>query len=64
MWFDDVIHPAGSFRHGYVAGSAPHGESLAASVLNLPMNIALPADAHLERKLARLVAALQEENQP
>ena len=22
VWFDDVIHPAGAFRHGYVAGSA------------------------------------------
>ncbi|MDC7691856.1 DegT/DnrJ/EryC1/StrS family aminotransferase [Vogesella indigofera] len=60
VWFDDVIHPAGAFRHGYVAGSAPHGERLAASVLNLPMNIALPADAQLERKLARLSRALAE----
>lgn len=58
VWFDDVIHPAGSFRHGYVAGSAPNGERLAATVLNLPMNIALAADAALDEKLERLLAAL------
>lgn len=58
VWFDDVIHPAGSWRHGYVAGSAPHGEALAATVLNLPLNIAIAVDAALEQKLARLVAAL------
>ncbi|MBP7581989.1 MAG: DegT/DnrJ/EryC1/StrS family aminotransferase, partial [Vogesella sp.] len=61
VWFDDVIHPAGSFRHGYRAGQAPHGEALAATVLNLPVNIAIGVDAALERKLARLLAALQAE---
>lgn len=61
VWFDDVIHPAGSYRHGYQAGDAPCGERLAATVLNLPMNIAVGADAALERKLAKLCAALQHE---
>ena len=31
-------------------------EVFAASVLTLPMNIAVAADAHLERKLARLIS--------
>nr|WP_294866783.1 DegT/DnrJ/EryC1/StrS family aminotransferase [uncultured Pseudogulbenkiania sp.] len=58
VWFDDVIHPAGSFRHGYLAGSAPEGERLAATVLNLPMNIAIACDAALDARLARLAVAL------
>lgn len=61
VWFDDVIHPSGSFRHGYQHGQAPNGEWLAATVLNLPMNIAVGVDAALEKKLAKLVAALAEE---
>jgi len=61
VWFDDVIHPSGSFRHGYRAGQAPHGEALAATVLNLPVNIAIGVDAALERKLARLLAAVRAE---
>jgi len=59
VWFDDVIHPAGSFRHGYVAGSAPQGERLAATVLNLPMNIAVADTAALALKLDRLLAELR-----
>ncbi|WP_137009195.1 DegT/DnrJ/EryC1/StrS family aminotransferase [Aquitalea aquatilis] len=59
VWFDDVIHPAGSFRHGYVAGSAPQGEQLAATVLNLPMNIALADDARLAGRLDKLLAELR-----
>jgi len=59
VWFDDVIHPAGSFRHGYVAGSAPQGERLAATVLNLPMNIAVADNAALAHKLDRLLAELR-----
>ena len=58
VWFDDVIHPAASFRHGYVAGSAPQGERLAATVLNLPMNIALADNALLASRLQKLVAEL------
>jgi perosamine synthetase len=59
VWFDDVIHPAGSFRHGYVAGSAPQGEHLAATVLNLPMNIAVTDDARLAGRLDKLLAELR-----
>jgi hypothetical protein len=59
VWFDDdpprrLLPPRLRRR------SAPHGERLAASVLNLPMNIAVAADAQLERKLARLSRALAE----
>ncbi|NDY92603.1 DegT/DnrJ/EryC1/StrS family aminotransferase [Ideonella livida] len=37
VWFDDVVHPAGSLRHGYAAGDCPQGEALAACILNLPL---------------------------
>ncbi|SCK09845.1 DegT/DnrJ/EryC1/StrS family aminotransferase [Vogesella sp. LIG4] len=58
VWFDDVIHPAGSFRHGYLPGGAPDAETLAASVFNLPVNINLAADAALARRLQHLQQAL------
>ncbi|MFC3532472.1 DegT/DnrJ/EryC1/StrS family aminotransferase [Vogesella facilis] len=58
VWFDDVIHPAGSFRHGYQPRSAPHAEALAASVFNLPLNINLAVDDALAHKLQRLQQAL------
>lgn len=58
VWFDDVIHPAGSFRHGYQAGSAPDAEALAATVFNLPVNINLAADRALDLRLQRLQQAL------
>ncbi len=58
VWFDDVIHPAGSWRHGYQAGDAPQGERLAATVLNLPMNVAVADNAALTARLRRLTAEL------
>ena len=36
-WFDDVVHPKGSVRYGYLAGDCPHGEALAQRMLNLPL---------------------------
>lgn len=39
VWFDDVVHPAGSFRHGYTAGDCPEGEHLAATIVNLPLGL-------------------------
>ena len=38
-WFNDVIHPAGSFRYCYSAGNCPNGESISKRILNLPVNI-------------------------
>lgn len=39
VWFDDVVHPAGSMRYGYEAGSCPEGEATARAVLNLPLGL-------------------------
>ncbi len=58
VWFDDPIHPLGSFRHGYHAGQCPVGEQLAAEVFNLPMNCALQPGPALDAKLDRLCEAL------
>ncbi|PZP27282.1 MAG: hypothetical protein DI603_22205 [Roseateles depolymerans] len=38
-WFDDVVHPRGSYRHGYTAGDCPVGEATAACVINLPLGL-------------------------
>ncbi|GGY18577.1 DegT/DnrJ/EryC1/StrS family aminotransferase [Paludibacterium paludis] len=60
IWFDDPIHPRGSFRHGYMPGDCPEGERLAAEVFNLPVNIALAGDGGLDDKLGRLRTAIGE----
>ena len=39
VWFDDVVHPAGSYRHGYTEGDCPHGERLARTIVNLPLGL-------------------------
>jgi perosamine synthetase len=38
-WFDDVVHPRGSLRHGYHAGDCPVGEATADCVANLPLGL-------------------------
>lgn len=37
-WFNDVVHPKGSFRYGYDAGMCPEGEFVASRILNIPVN--------------------------
>ncbi|MGM9516923.1 aminotransferase class I/II-fold pyridoxal phosphate-dependent enzyme [Roseateles sp. DB2] len=39
VWFDDVVHPAGSLRYGYESGACPQGEAAARAVLNLPLGL-------------------------
>ncbi len=39
VWFDDVIHPTGSLRHGYTEGDCPNGERLARCIVNLPLGL-------------------------
>lgn len=39
VWFDDVVHPAGSLRYGYEPGACPQGEAAARAVLNLPLGL-------------------------
>lgn len=38
-WFNDVIHPKGSFRYNYNEGECPVGESISRRIINLPVNI-------------------------
>jgi dTDP-4-amino-4,6-dideoxygalactose transaminase len=38
-WFNDVIHPKGSFRYCYTQGHCQYGEILADSMINFPMSI-------------------------
>ncbi|MDT8393260.1 MAG: DegT/DnrJ/EryC1/StrS family aminotransferase [Bacteroidales bacterium] len=38
-WFNDVVHPKGSYRHCYVDGSCPVGESVSDRMINLPVTI-------------------------
>jgi len=38
-WFNDVVHPKGSFRYGYEPGMCPNGEFVAARIANLPVNV-------------------------
>lgn len=60
VWFDDVVHPAGSHRYGYEDGACPQGEAAARAVLNLPLGLhATLSDAQLQglRALAQGPAA-------
>lgn len=38
-WFNDVVHPRGSYRYGYRSGECPVGEFVAARITNLPVNV-------------------------
>ncbi|HKL02245.1 MAG TPA: DegT/DnrJ/EryC1/StrS family aminotransferase [Cryomorphaceae bacterium] len=38
-WFNDVVHPRGSYRYGYRSGDCPNGEFVAARIANLPVNV-------------------------
>ena len=37
-WFNDVVHPKGSYRYGYDSGMCPEGEYVASRILNIPVN--------------------------
>jgi perosamine synthetase len=39
VWFNDVVHPSGSFRYCYQVGSCHVGESISKRIINLPVNI-------------------------
>lgn len=38
-WFNDVVHPRGSYRYGYRSGECPVGEFVAVRIANLPVNV-------------------------
>lgn len=56
-WFDDVVHPAGSLGHGYVAGQCPNGERLARSIVNLPLGLHAELSVAQEAAMHRLAAS-------
>lgn len=41
-WFNDVVHPKGSYRYDYTSGACPEGEYVAARILNIPVNVNFP----------------------
>lgn len=52
-WFNDVVHPKGSFRYGYTAGMCPEGEFVASRMLNIPINANNPIiDSEIEQLVA------------
>jgi hypothetical protein len=38
-WFNDVVHPKGSYRYCYSMGDCPNGEKIATRMMNLPVNV-------------------------
>lgn len=44
-WFNDEIHPKGSYRYCFIDQSCPNGAFLAQRTLNLPVNINSPLTA-------------------
>jgi hypothetical protein len=38
-WFNDVVHPKGSFRYGYQEGSCIVGESVSNRIINFPVTV-------------------------
>ncbi len=57
VWFDDVVHPAGSLRYGYDAGACPQGEAAARAVLNLPLGLHAELSEQQRRGLRALAFA-------
>lgn len=43
-WFNDVVHPKGSYRYCYVKGSCGIGEKVVKKIINLPVNIHMAPD--------------------
>ena len=39
IWFNDVVHPKGSYRYCYLDGACGIGESISKRILNLPIGI-------------------------
>ena len=49
VWFNDVVHPRGSYRYCYNEGQCPVGESVSKRIINLPVNVnCIPSVKQLE----------------
>ncbi len=53
-WFDDVVHPRGSHRHGYRSGDCPRGEAASREILNLPLGLHAELSPRQQEGLRRL----------
>lgn len=45
VWFNDVVHPKGSYRYCYNENSCNTGEFVANHIVNLPVNVSYPLSA-------------------
>lgn len=54
VWFNDVVHPKGSYRFGYNEGDCRIGENVSNRIINLPVNV----NSTLNRGEIESVAAL------
>ncbi|MGB5989338.1 MAG: DegT/DnrJ/EryC1/StrS family aminotransferase [Marinifilaceae bacterium] len=52
-WFNDVIHPKGSYRYMYNDGDCPVAENVADSIINLPISIYCSISS-LEKSLIKI----------
>ena len=59
MWFNDVVHPVGSFRYCYQSGSCIVGESISNRIINLPINVNY---ADMTNEIEELVQVLKHHN--
>ncbi|AEB10028.1 DegT/DnrJ/EryC1/StrS aminotransferase [Desulfobacca acetoxidans DSM 11109] len=50
-WFNDVVHPKGSYRYDYKDYSCKIGEIMAQRIINFPINIHTTIDTQTTRKL-------------
>lgn len=53
-WFNDVIHPKGSFRHCYIDGTCRVGEGISKRIINLPVNVHLNLDDKIIEKIKNI----------
>lgn len=54
-WFNDVVHPKGSYRYCYNDGFCKTGESISERIINLPVNIARRLDESEIQKIAEII---------
>jgi dTDP-4-amino-4,6-dideoxygalactose transaminase len=54
-WFNDVVHPMGSFRYCYMNGNCPIGESISSRIINLPVNISKKLNVKDITKIAEII---------
>ena len=51
-WFNDVVHPKGSFRYCYESGVCQYGEELSDKMINFPMTIHMDVEDIMKNQRA------------